>query len=76
MGKHKIKHLSMLSIKSKIYPAICSKLTTGVDEMCMLLKKMVVEHKPTTEYIHIVDAWTYSYITTKIIILVSVKINS
>ena len=27
MGKHKIKHLSMLSIKSKIYPAICSKLS-------------------------------------------------
>ena len=27
MGKHKIKHLSMLSIKSNIYHAICSKLT-------------------------------------------------
>ena len=38
MGKHKIKHLSMLSIKSNIYHAICSKLAKGEDEMCMLLK--------------------------------------
>ena len=34
MGKHKIKHLSMLSIKSNIYHAISSKLRE--DEMCML----------------------------------------